>query len=196
MHIPAQQPDTVHSAFQRTKGFTLFEVLVVLSVLTLLISITWPAVNRYTDEYRLRNAAADLRAKLYETRQQAIQLGTTVSFRFQDLSLHYEISSVIPPIKTSGTLPEEIHFRLADQTAAGHSGNPLTASVASSPIVSSGTGTFNITWEQPVQFLPDGSIGADHEIYLEDENGKAVLFTFRGLTGGIEMSSVLQKGLP
>jgi type II secretory pathway pseudopilin PulG len=65
------------------RGFGIAELVVSLAVLTVLLMITLPALNRLAAAVRLRLAAAEVEASLRSARSSAIRLGTEVAVKFQ-----------------------------------------------------------------------------------------------------------------
>ena len=64
-------------------GYTLFELLLVLALLSLIIGLGWPAMRRALIKAEMRDAARQVRVELAKARLQAIRRGTPVQFRFQ-----------------------------------------------------------------------------------------------------------------
>lgn len=63
---------------QRTRGFTLIEVLVTLTVLGVLATLAAPSFQKVVAKQRLRSAAYDLMSDLTLARSEAIKRGTPV----------------------------------------------------------------------------------------------------------------------
>ncbi|MEE8321885.1 MAG: GspH/FimT family pseudopilin [Gammaproteobacteria bacterium] len=71
---------------QKTQGFTLLEILVVLGIMTLLLAVVPPALNNVIDGTKLKGATRDLAAGLRLARSQAIakQNDTTLLLHVED----------------------------------------------------------------------------------------------------------------
>ncbi|RPI87424.1 MAG: hypothetical protein EHM42_05185, partial [Planctomycetaceae bacterium] len=76
----------------RTSGrwaFTLFEMLVVLSLIVAAVAISMPHVLRLADSQRLKQGAELVRIKLTSTRVYAIENGMPYQFRFEPDGQNY-----------------------------------------------------------------------------------------------------------
>lgn len=112
------------------RGFTLFEVLIVLSILVMLISLTWPSLLRYVRERGLREQAHAVRLELNNARIKAIDGGLTYQFRFEPGGRRYVILPYDRPDTGTG-----------GESSSGSSTSNATASAAQAititlPIVS------------------------------------------------------------
>jgi type IV fimbrial biogenesis protein FimT len=67
------------SAMDRARGFTLIEILVVISIIGLLATFGYPAMTKFLATQAVRNASYDLFADLIYARSEAISRGTTVT---------------------------------------------------------------------------------------------------------------------
>jgi prepilin-type N-terminal cleavage/methylation domain-containing protein len=65
------------------RGFTLLEVLLVLTILVVMASFTWPSLMRYIRERGIREQAHTVRVELNNARIKAIDQGLTYQFRFE-----------------------------------------------------------------------------------------------------------------
>ncbi|MCP5113935.1 MAG: prepilin-type N-terminal cleavage/methylation domain-containing protein, partial [bacterium] len=73
------------------RGFTLVEMLVVLTILGLLVGMSWPSVHRLLSRSRVKEAAKQVRTELGEARLRAIESGTPQVFRFQPGTSFFEV---------------------------------------------------------------------------------------------------------
>ncbi len=64
------------------KGFTLIELLVVLLILSLCLSLSWPALNRVYQHYALNTSSSQLAWTLRYARSQAMLQGQPCNIRF------------------------------------------------------------------------------------------------------------------
>lgn len=64
-------------------GFTLLELLIVLTILVTVTGMTLPAIRGSLDKSRLTSAAKDVQAALGKTRALAIREGSAMQFRFE-----------------------------------------------------------------------------------------------------------------
>jgi prepilin-type N-terminal cleavage/methylation domain-containing protein len=79
------------------KAFTLIEILITISVLALLLSISFPAFTSFSTQLSLNSSAKALASELRAVQSQAVLEHKTLSLSLGDLKLPPGIS----PIKTS-----------------------------------------------------------------------------------------------
>ena len=75
-------PKTCINYFQKQAGFTLIEAVVVLAMIGILASIATPAIIHWLPDYRLRQAAMDIRSDMQKARIEAIKLNTDIIIVF------------------------------------------------------------------------------------------------------------------
>jgi prepilin-type N-terminal cleavage/methylation domain-containing protein len=171
------------------RGFTLFELLLVLAVLVILAGLAWPAFKTPFENQRLLKAGDLLRAAFGRARIQAMDRGVVQMFRYEPATGRYQAMDWSGFDSTGGTadpgmiaeaaeaLPEGIHFVAATVSADTRSqaaGGDPTA-LASAP---------------PIWFYPDGT-ASDAEVVLANDAGRAVTVQLRGLTGIARRSEVM-----
>jgi len=83
----------LHPARGERRGFTLTEVLLVLALLVILATMSWPALDRAFSGTRLRKAADQVRAGFSGARVEAMQSGEVQLFRYAIDSAEYRIES-------------------------------------------------------------------------------------------------------
>lgn len=178
----------------RRQGLTLVEVLLVLSLLVVLASVAWPALDRPLDNRRLYHAADVLRTEWARARNQAIATGQTVRFQCtlneRDYSISREedassatdvsVSEAAPSTESTDSesgpmLPEGITF-LSVEANEEDQEDPLDAARSEdllSAQPASGTSLF---------FYPDGSTSTGR-VVLQNEHDRCIEVSLRGLTG-------------
>ena len=80
------------------RGFTLLEMLVVLSLLGVMLSMAWPSMRRTLGKSQLREAAKQVRTQLATARLSAIESGQAQQFRFQPGTGRYMIIPLDAPV--------------------------------------------------------------------------------------------------
>lgn len=129
---PTSRPATSHR-----RGYTLYEVLLVLAILVLIAASSWPVLSWWFRDAALKQAAADVRVVLDETRMHAIDNAIHYEFRFEPggrrfVSLPGEIPLDAAAAASGGTTPG----MSSTFAGAGASGPAGTASAAgASPTV-------------------------------------------------------------
>ncbi|MEZ6146772.1 MAG: prepilin-type N-terminal cleavage/methylation domain-containing protein [Planctomycetaceae bacterium] len=92
------QPSTLNR-----HGFTLLEVLLVLSVMAVIIGITWPSVTRYMGEAAIRDSALAAQTAVLGTRIKAIDTGLTYQFRYEPGGQRFTVIPFDPPENIDAT---------------------------------------------------------------------------------------------
>ncbi len=189
-------------------GYTLVEMLLVMSVLLALAFVSWPLLEGAFADYELRRTSETMTASLAGARARAIDSGSTYQFRFEpggtrwfavpagtddlsggmeDLTSAAGLAGVL-----SGEIPEGLQFQSLDQNA---STERLDQDVLG--LVPEGSLWSNVLWSAPVLFFADGS--ADSSMFdIRDEKGETYRISIRDLTGaaGIERQATQAAASP
>ncbi len=189
--------------FGRRRALTLIEVLLVLVVLVITASFSWPLLTRAFESQRLRSAADLVRARLTRARIEAIETGQTCRFQYSvdgrqfsiktesgsaetagDSELQAALGVTRAERRLSGELPEGITFAPppdADMAMpASNTGNPDEG----------GSGDAEGgSWSPPIYFHPNGTTSSA-VIRLRNAHGRALELTLRGETGVVTVSDV------
>jgi prepilin-type N-terminal cleavage/methylation domain-containing protein len=197
-------------------GFTLFEILLALGVLSILVALSWPSVLRLYGEQKLISAAEKARSLIASARVHAIESGLVYQFRYEPKGNHFLVvpferefegadpktrstgaeSGVGQFSKLGGNLPEGIEFRDANVPRSDTSTN--TGQQISSDALSglpNADKLSGVTWSGPLLFQPDGS-AADAEVILVDRHSQRVTLRVRGITGAVSVSRLQQDDHP
>lgn len=163
------------------RAVTLLEVMLVLSLLVILASIAWPALQRPMANHRLREAAAIVRTEWTRARVHAMSSGRIYVFLFapagerfsiecrEDIDAAHDMPDYATTTPVQRALPAGCHFvgwrrRPDDITTA----NTTRVETPDSPM--------------PLLFYPDGTT-CDAVVVLENEAGRRIEVSLRGLTG-------------
>ena len=121
------------------RGFTLFELLIVIALILIITSISVPWASQVYVRSQLAHAGQTLQKELYEARLNAMKAGTPYVFRFQSETGWYEIMpksvwdslNVKQPTNTSEIAQTRAvgtsQLSLPDQATAADSSNAYTA---------------------------------------------------------------------
>ena len=183
--IPTPTP-----AFRRVNcsrcAFTLTEVLIVLALLLVILTISWPSMMRLNQKQQLKQSAMLIQTQLSAARMRAIENSTAYEFSYERSGRRY---SVTPSLKTNeivlpgavekatataleaivGELPSGIVFADHDEmTGRGNEAKGLQAN--------------GEDWSVPIVFYPDGT-SDQSDLLLLDRSGQLISIKIRGLTG-------------
>jgi len=120
-------------------GFTLLELLVVVSVLALLVMVVPPFLLGATDRAEQKGAARELAAALRYARSQAIARNRPIALQLNVDAKHYRITDQ----KREFTLPPELEFKVYG--AASEFPNETTGGIRFFPDGSSTGGQISVT---------------------------------------------------
>ena len=89
--MPAGQPTRARYG-GRSRGFTLLELMIVMSILALLIGVTWPALRKPLMRSTTQEAARQLVRDVARARMAAVESGLTMALRFEPGGSRYTIA--------------------------------------------------------------------------------------------------------
>lgn len=181
----------------QSRGFTLVEILLVLSIVAVAGAVIWWGVQRPLARQRARSAADTVRTEWCQARVGAMRSGHPYTFQYMVGGDRYRVapqenlSSPDPASLTADeydlmeieeclsfihdrSLPEGIRF-LAPDAPSGPADAVSTTSAASSE----GEG-----WSDPIFFYPDGTT-SDAQLVLAAGQNCVVRLLLRGVTGTV-----------
>ena len=199
----------VRSRQPRTRGFTILELLLVLTLLVLIAGIVWPALARVYGTHRLDEQTERVRAKLAGTRVRAIDTSVIYQFLYEPggrwfIVLPFEQESVDPAaaevnesqqalaarLTYAGRLPDGFEFRPLDPT------EPMAGALAPEALalIPGSVELNDVRWSMPILFYPDGT-ATDYEFDLYDDGNprKYIRLGVRGLTGTVFVAAPRQE---
>jgi prepilin-type N-terminal cleavage/methylation domain-containing protein len=188
-------------------GFTLLELMLVLSLLVFLAAISWPSVGLPLANQALRSAADEVRTAWARARVAAMSSGYTYVFRYTPDGNRYTIECQVAPeasaeVSTLGSdavgeslaadvvtpageecrLPEQVRFAGGETVVESRSQATLAADTSVVPDA-------ELAFSEPILFYPDGTTSTAC-VRLQNEYGRCIELSLRGLTGVVTVSRV------
>ena len=202
--------------FQRPRGLTLLEVLLVLGLLVVVAALAAPTVGLTLDSNRLRSSGDLVRASLAKARLKAMESGRTYTFRYQPGGNGYVIEawySADDFLEASTLALGTTAGGMMSGGAAGQTPiqNPMQNAAPTNPETLPESITFagsemttdmraamlmqttavgqsvDETWSQPMFFYPDGT-SSTARLVLLNARQRSITLTLRGLTGVVKVS--------
>lgn len=199
---------------QKARGFTLFELLLVLALIVVLGGLVAPALSGAFTHSKLNSAADDIQSAWSEARLAAIEQGRPVAFRCLIGGTEFETTPYVFGLDEVDTGSTEIRAERigagveedAEETgstlASGDLADGLTFSeaAAANALDSTDPGVSSSVrdrsgWSPPIIFYPDGQ-SSDALVRIAHEEGRGITVTLRGLTGVSRKSEVGSSGVP
>ena len=184
-------PATFLSATRRC-GFTLVELLIVLTILVLLMAASWPRLRLMLDKAQLHDAAKAFRTAVSQGRLDAIDSGTPRQFRYQPGGTLYEVSVFRPrddtqqpgvEQETPGEPPQQFALphgvRFAATQSADDGSSPAMDTTSPPP---TDTADAEPDWSERVLLFSNGRSG-NARIRIQGTEKMYVDITLRGIVG-------------
>lgn len=175
-------------------GYTLFEMLIAISIIVIITSIGWSPVMRLHQEYRVKAAAEEVRQMVAGTRMLALDQDIVFQFRFEPggrkfMRVPYEntasaASTSKQPVSasglSSGELPVGVYFE-AVSSGASEAVNPELMTGLPNEFTQA-------SWSAPVLFYSDGT-ATNAEFNVVDETATTRRIRVRDITGGVTVTT-------
>ncbi len=202
------------------RAFTLFELLIILTLLVTVVAISWPALEQFHLQYRLRQAGALVQARMAGARVHAVDTGVDYQFRFEpggqrfivipyDQQVLAQVAAGAGTNGGAGTTPGSggqttPHFprvlgRLPSDKACfdaastgGNTPQPLPGEWLSG--IHDADQFVGVNWSAPILFHADGTAAAAH-VTIRDKKHRIVTVSVRSLTGGVSVSKIANGGM-
>jgi hypothetical protein len=146
---------------------TLLELILVLGIMSLILAMTWPLLERPLAYERLRRSADLVMSEWITARVDAMRTGTHRVFRFREKTGEYELEGEERPEPPA--LPEGIVFA-------------ETVKEVDPREEIEGGGVTDGDWRE-IWFYFDGTTSDVPQLLLRNEYGMGIRLTLRGLTG-------------
>ncbi len=192
------------------RGFTLLEVLLVLSVMAVIIGITWPSVVRSMKETAIRNSALAVQTAAAATRIKAIDTGLTYQFRYEPGGQRFAVIPFDPPANidsttsVSTTSPQQqiypvLSGQIDDSCQFASTDERLFTSTAVETLPREAFANLadaheleTTAWAPPLLFFADGT-AADATFRVTDDGGRSIDISLRGLTGSVSTGTLQRE---
>lgn len=176
-----------------THGYTLLEMLLVLSLLIVLAGFSAPHLMGAFRENQLKEAAESVRIMAASTRIRALDTDLIWQFRFEPggrryVRVPYEIlgdNEKIKVEKDSGELPESMTFSGSATSSGEKIDETLLEGLENAGDLSS------VSWSSPLLFFPDGT-GVDAEFLVESAIGTRRIVV-REITGAVRVKKLVEE---
>jgi prepilin-type N-terminal cleavage/methylation domain-containing protein len=212
---PSTVPKSANSAIRPIRrGFTLVEVLLVMSLLVLLTALVLPALGGPLERARMRRAADQVRAAWTKARVEAMRSGGVQVFTYAPGGREYRIEprsaspatfdpaggaalAVDPQVAAAvveAKLPEGVVFASDDdwlRAMSGEAADPVDDELLD-PLGGLAGGAAS---SPPIFFFPDGT-SSTASLVLRGRRGYCVDVSLRGLTGVAAMGEIRRSGQP
>jgi prepilin-type N-terminal cleavage/methylation domain-containing protein len=193
-------------ARSRARGFTLLEMLLVLSILVAITAVTIPVVGRMYDTHRIQQAAMEVRTTLSAARLRAVDGGEAFECRFEPDGRHLvilarrdrgirfgseeaDVSSANrrPAEGIHVELPQPLYFWTSDDSRERLEDRTLHE-------LADGNSLGSRTWSAPIVFATNGTSN-NTQFEIRDDEGRAVQLEVRGLTGAARASKLSKRSV-
>ena len=199
-----------------SRGLTLLEILLVLSLLVVIAGLVMPFVGGTLSNHRLRKSADMIRAEWAKARAKAMQTGRTYVFRYEPDADHY----LVEPWYSDEDLLESSEVGLSsglnpaaaptssfalsdtlDPSKTRHLPDDVTFVASETPdeardqiVTQSAMGQQNQdpTLAAPIFFYPDGT-SSTARLLVMNKQPRYILLTLRGLTGVVYVSAPMSE---
>ncbi|MFN0050668.1 MAG: prepilin-type N-terminal cleavage/methylation domain-containing protein [Planctomycetales bacterium] len=192
------------------RAFTLFEMLLVLAVLTVVAGLTYPSVSALFAHHQLQQGAEMVAIRFSSARVYAVETGLTYQFRFEPNGRRFLVVPFDPEpdspstgtasgatnsgsapvsqraMRKVGMLPSVCQFEAGSNVQ--DQGNPIPEDWLSGlPDAADYSGA---SWSAPILFHPDGTAANAEVTIRNSKNKQGVLLTLRGLTGAVAVTDI------
>ncbi len=185
------------------RGYTLFEMVLVLAVLVILAAVAVPSLEAMYGNFRLSAAADMVRANWAAARAHAVEEGRPYrfavvpnhgNFRVAPDSANFWSGGDVPassggpdaPLVLEDVLPKGVRFTTPDALQSGTVDQSGDSALPTGSVDSS-------QWSRTVTFLPDGTSLEDVEMGFHTRGGQPLILRLRALTGVVTLKSSAQR---
>jgi prepilin-type N-terminal cleavage/methylation domain-containing protein len=185
------------------RGYTLFEVLLVMAILVILAAITYPTLDSMYAGYKVQAAADEVRGAWASARARAVDEGRAYRFAvvpgkgnfrvapdtadyWQGSEPHSAQNSGNAPLILDDHLPKGISFVMLE---GAQSGSPAADTIVAGHVDPA-------SWSTVVTFLPDGTVRDNAGIVIRMPGARALVLRLRALTGVVSVRPYQEGARP
>ncbi|MCC9608221.1 prepilin-type N-terminal cleavage/methylation domain-containing protein [Blastopirellula sp. JC732] len=187
------------ATIRRLGGFSLLELLVVLTLLVILLSLAAPSILAPLRGSRLKNAADTICAEFAKARVEAMESGRVRMFRFQTDTGNYQVEPWLRASDTqennivgegervigNGLIEQSVEATTRQGTLAEgvtFMGEQVDVDMRSYETTDGQIADGQAGYSRPILFYPDGTT-SDAAVVMKSEDGGMTMVKLRGLTG-------------
>jgi prepilin-type N-terminal cleavage/methylation domain-containing protein len=199
-----RRPSALSGRRQR-RGFTLLELILVLTVVVTLASLSWPRLTRFLKQQSVQGNAEQVRQLLDRARIRAVEEGRPLQVRYEPHGRHFVLLPLDPvdpngtPAATTTTirqpttagepfrvyeLSEDCQFHIDSSLLTGEQTVIEQLGDAWLNHLENGLLARTVGWSAPIVYYPDGS-STDGLLTVMDQSRRYVKLSVRGLTGTV-----------
>lgn len=192
----------------RRRGFTLFEILLVVALFVVVAAVSMPLVSNAIAHARLENSGELVRAAWGRARLAAMRAGEPYVFRYEPAGSRYQIAQLSAiNSKDAGDLnslptesDEDEEYSEADMLRLAKNRLPTeiifaAGDVAAVPQMAAAAVAQSGGWSQPIMFYADGTT-SDVTVVIANDSDETLRVTLRGLTGISRAGDIGHEELP
>ncbi|QDU45411.1 hypothetical protein Mal52_39050 [Symmachiella dynata] len=206
---PMLRPRYHQTSRRHRGGFTLLEVLLVLTLLIVISAVIWPSLGRMFSRQNMERAQSDVQVLLAAARIRATEAGASYQFRYEVGGRRYVLvpadgaelvavadtpgtdlaTAASEAWKRSGELPESVTFQLPAGLSTDAGGEPISAELLTGLLDTDALS--RVAWGPAILFHPDGTASDSIFLIVDDVNDESTTITVRGLTGASHATATL-----
>jgi len=182
------------TAISHRSGFTLLELVLVVTLVTVIFALSYPSIDAMYGSYKVTAATDSIRRVMLLARSHAIEEGRPYRLAVVMEGSHYRLAPDQPSYWQGGTPAGEQALVLADSLPKGvrfHLGQQAQPQAADRPdSYASAADVSSDAWTPLVTFLPDGTASQDLALVLQVRGTRPAALNLRALTGNLSVKTL------
>jgi prepilin-type N-terminal cleavage/methylation domain-containing protein len=185
------------TARSRRRGYTLFEIILVLAILVIAAALSYPSLRSSYGYYKLQGGVDAVRSAWAHARARAIEEGRPYRFAVESGGRHFRVAPDHPDYWSGGDAPADdangkgmvLEQALPSGVRFTVNGEP-SATPPNDGLDREETTPSSGDWSPAVVFLPDGTAPEDVRIVFQIKGVKPTSVHLRGLTGTVTVQTL------